>query len=51
MIENTYFVIKQKKLDNRETPVEKFIFHPQKPNYDFYEDDLKQKINVAFAYS
>ena len=51
LVENTYLVIKQKRLDNRESTIEKIIFNPQQPNLDFFEDDKQRKIDIALTYS
>jgi hypothetical protein len=50
-VENTYLVIKQKRLDNRESTIEKIIFNPQQTNLDFFEDDKQKKIDIALTYS
>ena len=51
MSENTYLVIIQKRIDNRETTVSKAIYNPQTPSLDYVPDDVKRRINVALTYS
>jgi heme/copper-type cytochrome/quinol oxidase subunit 2 len=51
MSENTYLVIIQKRIDNRETTVKKAVYNPQTPSLDYVPDDIKRRIDVALTYS
>jgi heme/copper-type cytochrome/quinol oxidase subunit 2 len=51
MSENTYLVIIQKRVDNRETTVNKTIYNPQTSSLNYVPDDVKRRINVALTYS
>jgi len=51
MSENTYLVIIQKRIDNRETTVGKTVYNPQTPSLNYVPDDENRRINVALTYS